>query len=247
MAFEPTMTLNHPVGSRSWLARVKSPWFAAFVLPLVIGPVWYLICPAHGGRLCTLAGLVLVATLIAGAITDLQRRRIYNWTTYTAFLWAIAINVAASGISADPTPVFDFQPAAIAGPAWLGGVGIWQCLAGAAVCFAITVVGYDLSGGGAGDVKIAAVIGALLGVHQGFYAVIYSYIIAAVAIVVWAVWTHGPFSLAKAISRTLGAKLGPLWPFTPSDADAKLLLTPVPLGPYFAIGTLLVALELLPT
>jgi Flp pilus assembly protein protease CpaA len=190
---------------------------------------------------------VLVATLVTGAITDLRRRRIYNWTTYTAFLWAIAINLVATWYSTDSTPVFGFQPAAVAGVAWLGGVGIWQCVAGAAVCFAITLVGYDLSGGGAGDVKIAAAIGALLGVHQGVYAVIYSYIIAAVAIVFWAVWTHGPFGLAKAISRTLGNKLGPLWPFTPSDADAKLLLTPVPLGPYFAIGTLLVALELIPT
>jgi Flp pilus assembly protein protease CpaA len=222
-------------------------WLAAAVSPLVFGPLWILAQPIHFGPLGTFAGFALIAALVTGAITDIKYRRIYNWTTYTAFLWAIAINLVTAFPSPSATPVFDFEPAAIVGPSWLGGIGIWQCVAGAAVCFAITVVGYDLSGGGAGDVKIAAVIGALLGVHQGFYAVIYSYIIAAAAIICWAVWKHGPFGLLKAISRTLGAKLGPVWPFAPSDADAKILLTPVPLGPFFAIGTLLVALEVIPT
>lgn len=225
----------------------QNPWLVAGVFPLICGPLWILAQPIRHGPLSTFAGFVLIAALVTGAVTDIKYRRIYNWTTYTAFLWAIAINVVAISSSSEATPVFDFEPAAVIGQAWLGGLGIWQCLAGAAVCFTITLVGYDLSGGGAGDVKIAAVIGALLGVHQGFYAVIYSYIIAAAAIVCWAMWNHGPFGLLKAMSRTLGAKLGPLWPFTPSDADAQILLTPVPLGPFFAIGTLLVALEVIPT
>lgn len=225
----------------------RNRWLVATAFPLVFGPLWILSQPIRHGQLSTFAGFALIAALVTGAITDIKYRRIYNWTTYTAFLWAIAINLVTAFPSPSATPVFDFEPAAIVGPSWLGGIGIWQCVAGAAVCFAITVVGYDLSGGGAGDVKIAAVIGALLGVHHGFYAVIYSYIIAAAAIICWAVWKHGPFGLLKAISRTLGAKLGPVWPFAPSDADAKILLTPVPLGPFFAIGTLLVALEVIPT
>jgi hypothetical protein len=50
----------------------------------------------------------------------------------------------------------------------------------------------------------------------------------------------------KAGLRTIGSWVGPLWPFQPSSTDTELLLQPIPLGPYFAIGTLLVVLELVP-
>ncbi len=247
MASAQTIMENSAATTRLRETLRQNRWLAAAVFPLIFGPLWILAQSIRHGQLSTFAGFILIAALVTGAVTDVKYRRIYNWTTYTAFLWAIAINVVAISSSFEATPVFDFEAAAVLDPAWLGGIGISQCLAGAAICFAITLVGYDLSGGGAGDVKIAAVIGALLGVHQGFYAVIYSYIIAAVAIVCWAMWKHGPFGLLKAMSRTLGAKLGPLWPFAPSDADAQILLTPVPLGPFFAIGTMLVALEVIPT
>jgi prepilin signal peptidase PulO-like enzyme (type II secretory pathway) len=106
--------------------------------------------------------------------------------------------------------------------------------------------GYDLSGGGAGDVKLAAAIGALLGL-QGLFAVAYSYIVAAAAIIVWSVYNNGPLALVKAAGRTIGGLLGPLWPFPATDTDTALLMKPIPLGPYFAIGTLLVVLEIVPS
>jgi hypothetical protein len=86
----------------------------------------------------------------------------------------------------------------------------------------------------------------VLGVHYGVYAVFYSYIVAAIAIIAWSVWTQGPLKLLIAALRTFGALLGPLWPFPPKDGDHTLLMQPIPLGPYFFIGTLLVVLELVP-
>jgi prepilin signal peptidase PulO-like enzyme (type II secretory pathway) len=129
---------------------------------------------------------------------------------------------------------------------YLGGVGLSESLAGAFFCFLITLAGYHLSGRGAGDVKLATAIGALLGIHQGVFAVAYSYIVAAVAIIIWSVWLNGPLTLLKAGLRTLGSVLGPLWPFPPTAADTALMVRPIPLGPYFAIGTLLVVLEIVP-
>jgi prepilin signal peptidase PulO-like enzyme (type II secretory pathway) len=128
----------------------------------------------------------------------------------------------------------------------LGAVGISQSLAGAAVCFIITLAGYHMSGRGAGDVKLATVIGALLGINHGVFAVAYSYIVAAVAIILWSTWAIGPVAIAKAFLRTIGSLLGPLWPFPPTASDSALMLRPIPLGPFFAIGTLLVVLELVP-
>ncbi len=129
----------------------------------------------------------------------------------------------------------------------LGSVGLVQCLAGAVLCFLITFLGYDLSGGGAGDVKLATVIGALLGIQHGVFAIAYSYIVAAVAIIIWSIWANGPLALAKAAGCRLGCLLGPLWPFQLTDEDTKLLTRGIPLGPYFAIGTLLVVLEVVPS
>jgi Flp pilus assembly protein protease CpaA len=209
-------------------------WAAALLLPAVVGPIWCLAWNSHGGKIGTLTGLVLLAMLVTSAITDLRRQRIYNWVTYSAFLWALLINIWASTIQSENTL------------AMLGGVGIGQCLAGAALCFLITFFGYDLSGGGAGDVKIAAAIGALLGIEHGIFAVAYSYIVAGIAIMIWTTWTNGPLSLLKAGGRKIAGFLGPFSPFAATEQDQALLTKPIPLGPYFAIGTLLVVLELVP-
>lgn len=214
-------------------------WLAALALPLIAGPFWCLgwsqLDLAGPARwLGTLAGLVLVATLATCTVTDVRGHRIYNWTTYTAFLWAILINAAASLWPTSP-------------PEWLGGVGLGQSLGGAALCFLITLAGYHMSGRGAGDVKLAAGLGALLGVHHGVFAVAYSYIVAAVAIIIWSTWVNGPLAIVKAGLRTVGKFLTYFWPWLPTESDTALMLKPIPLGPYFAIGTLLVVLELVPT
>ena len=212
----------------------RSRWAAALLLPAVVGPIWCLGWNSHGGKIGTLTGLVLLAMLITSAITDLRRHRIYNWVTYSAFLWALLINIWASTIQSENTL------------AMLGSVGIGQCLAGATLCFLITFFGYDLSGGGAGDVKIATAIGALLGIEHGIFAVAYSYIVAGIAIMIWTTWTNGPLALLKAGGRKIAGLLGPFSPFAATEQDQALLTKPIPLGPYFAIGTLLVVLELVP-
>ena len=165
-------------------------WAAALLFPLVVGPIWCLAWHSHGGRLGTLSGLVLLGALVTSAITDFNRHRIYNWTTYSAFLWALIINVVASTTSlrqrvARCRP--SRRPASSAPNARRRGD--WRVPGRRGVCFLITLFGYDLSGGGAGDVKIAAVIGALLGLHDGIFAVAYSYMVAAIAIIAWSTWT----------------------------------------------------------
>lgn len=226
----------------------QTAWAVALALPAVVGPVWCLALGSVASWLGTLAGFVLLAAIATSAVTDAREHRIYNWVTYSAFLWAILINVAAALLSSgEGTMNRAYNRAAIVGPEMLGSVGIGQCLAGAGLCFLITMFGYHLSARGAGDVKLATAIGALLGIHHGVYAVAYSYIVAAVAILGWSTWVNGPLAIARAAAKTLGGWLGPLWPFPPTATDTALLLRPVPLGPYFAIGTLLVVLELVPS
>jgi Flp pilus assembly protein protease CpaA len=225
----------------------SNSWFAALALPIVVGPIWCLAWSWQSHWLGTLSGLVLLSVLTVCAITDAQGRRIYNWATYTAFMWALLINAVASIWQTGSLETTSQSLHAMTiGPELLGAVGIGQSLGGAALCFIITLAGYHMSGRGAGDVKLATVIGALLGVNHGVFAVAYSYIVAAVAIVLWSVWAIGPLAVAKAFVRTIGTWLGPLWPFPPTASDAEFMLRPIPLGPFFAIGTLLVVLELVP-
>jgi Flp pilus assembly protein protease CpaA len=226
----------------------KSLWLVALLLPLVVGPIWCFGWRGSIGWLGTLAGFVLLATLLASAITDIKYQRIYNWTTYTAFVWALAINIVATSRFRMEDPILpSLEPASVVGYPMLGGIGIGECLAGAGLCFIVTLFGYDLSGGGAGDVKLATVIGALLGLHAGIFAIGYSYIVAGIAIIGWTTWKYGPLALVKAGFRKIGSLFGRFWPFPHTSDDQKILMTPVPLGPYFAIGTILVVLELVPT
>jgi prepilin peptidase CpaA len=240
MAHAGEATLSMPMTKRTC-------WMYALALPLLAGPFWCLAWSFANHWLGSLSGLVLLAALATCTVTDVGRHRIYNWCTYSAFLWAILINIVASLWSAPGEPLVSGMGTALVGPTWLGGVGIGQSVGGAALCFLITLAGYYMSGRGAGDVKLAAALGALMGVHHGVFAVAYSYIVAAVAIIIWSIWANGPLAIVKACLRTIGTFLGPWWPFPPSTSDRSLLLRPIPLGPYFAIGTLLVVLELAPT
>ena len=189
----------------------------------MVGPIWCLVWGTRAGLLGTLAGFVLLAVLSASAITDVRRQKIYNWATYPAIVWALVINLAPSYAA-------------------LGAVGLGDCLGGAALCFFMTFIGYDLSGGGAGDVKLATAIGALLGVQHGVIAIALSYIVAGLGIVAIITWVNGPFVLLKTGSRAAGSLLGRWWPLPLTTQDIALLTRPVALGPYFAIGSLLTVL-----
>jgi hypothetical protein len=90
------------------------------------------------------------------------------------------------------------------------------------------------------------VIGAILGFHDGLFAIAYSYAVAGIAIIAWSTWKNGPLALLVAGGRSIGRVLGTFWPFFATTEDKKLLLTPVPLGPYFAIGTLFVLWGIVP-
>ena len=132
----------------------RNCWAAALALPLVAGPIWCLIWSSQNHWLGTLAGLVLLAVLGTCTVTDLQSHRIYNWATYSAFLWAMLINIVATAWpSAGEMIASVSSGTATVGPKILGGVGIDQSLGGAALCFVITLAGYHMSGRGAGDVN----------------------------------------------------------------------------------------------
>jgi prepilin peptidase CpaA len=84
--------------------------------------------------------VVAILAVSIALITDLRTRRIPNWLTVTAFLAGVVLNLVASGTQ--------------------GGV---SAIEGAALGFGLLIPFYVLRVMGAGDVKLLAACGALLG------------------------------------------------------------------------------------
>lgn len=147
--------------------------------PLLIGPAW---AAAAGWRgdppLLTAAGGVLAVLMAWAATSDAARGKIPNRLTYPAALWAIGLNLVAT--------------LAPGQPAWLGAVGLGSSLGGAAVCLAPMLPLYGLFGGGAGDAKLAAAVGALLGPEKGLVALGVGFIAAAIGAIVRRLVATGP-------------------------------------------------------
>ncbi|MDW8223184.1 MAG: A24 family peptidase [Gemmatales bacterium] len=119
--------------------------------------------------------VVLCAFLIAGACIDCWELRVPNWLTF---------GMMASGL--------------ILGTMWDGWQGLWASLVLLGLGFLLLWPLYAIGGMGAGDVKMqmgfGAWIGALYGLTEGVWIVVYGFCLAAVVggalAVVLMIW-HG--------------------------------------------------------
>ncbi len=198
-------------------------WLLALTLPAILGPAWSYALGATPALLGSLTSLILVLLLGVSTMTDLSQKKIYNWATYSALGWAVAINAVAESTG-------------------VGVIGLQDSLFGAAVCGGFVLVAYTLARGGAGDVKLATAIGVLLGVDQGLLAVSASYMLAGAAILLWTAWTIGCWAFLKTLCRKMGAVIFPRWISPPYQENQAVLKAPIPLAPYFACGTLTIVI-----
>lgn len=94
------------------------------------------------------APAILVALLIASAVTDVLRGKIYNVLTYPAIAAGVLGHTLLGGLQ---------------GEAAMGSIGLIGSLAGLAAGFLPMLVVWMAGGIGGGDAKIMAAIGALMG------------------------------------------------------------------------------------
>ena len=87
--------------------------------------------------------VILLAAVMIASVTDLRWRRIPNWLTVSTVILGFALNA----LIAYPSPL----------------AGLWLAAKGFALAFALNLVMYALHMTGAGDVKLLAAIGALVG------------------------------------------------------------------------------------
>jgi Flp pilus assembly protein protease CpaA len=211
----------------------KLAWTSAFALPAMLAPVWLTLTPSWTtpSQVGTVSGLLLVLLVAVVSYTDIRWRKIPNWATYTAFGYAVGLN--ALGALTGETHQF-----------WLGSVGLGNSLMGATVLFLSMLVVFSFTGGGAGDVKLVACLGALLGLGRGLDAVLFSFVVAGVVLLSWGILSRGPVVALGSLLRSVGHYCLPMWVSPPQEEQRRLLHAPIPLAPFFAAGSLIVLFEL---
>lgn len=111
--------------------------------------------------------LLLAVAMLVCSVTDIIDRRIPNAVTFPLAGAALAVNVAGWIAGRTAAEV-------------LGAVGPSASLAGLAACFGVMLANHLFAGHGAGDVKLAAGMGACLGLESGILALAYAYVVAGV-------------------------------------------------------------------
>jgi prepilin peptidase CpaA len=217
------------IGTARPLSVRNIAWISAFGLPIAAGPIWASFCGDGWGFAGSVMGSQLLLLLAVTTITDIRSRKIYNYSTYPAILIAFAANCWASVTHS--VPIF------------LGTVGAGSSLTGAAACFFVVFLAYQMTGCGAGDVKMATAIGAILGLHVGLTAVGYSYIVAAFAAVGSTLWAIGPLRFLRACGLAILDAVSPGKHQNSHPEDRQRFKSTIPMAPFFAIGTLLALLE----
>jgi len=214
-----------------------NPWKVAPLVPVVLGPIWVTVgavaCVRDhvSANLLTFAASVLVVAALAAAIDDTRRRKIANWITYPAFGWLFAVSIACSPAPESMT--------------WLGTVPFVDMLLGSLCCFVIVLLPYLFGVGGGGDAKIAAVIGAGLGLKYGLIAVGSAFVIAAMAAILRDTLRRGPVFVVRAIYRRLSSWMSQ-WFLPPSRDDQGFLNQPLPMGASFFCGVVLTMTDVIP-
>lgn len=161
------------------------------------------------------AAFVTIAVgALAATIVDIRTRRIPN--ELTAAIAGVGVGLAAAGTS---------------------GISVWASMAGFAIGLALMMPGHALGATGAGDVKLMAAVGAVVGPST----VVSAFLFTAIA--------GGVLALAVAIRRRrLGATLAGTGRLIAAPGDVKQQIGAAPpasrfaYGPAIAVGSVLAGL-----
>lgn len=180
---------------------------------IVLDAFWRLVIhPAFG---------VLIALLLAAAVTDWRARRIPNWLTGAGVAYALVANawLAPSALDGLLASVFGF------------GIGLL-----------LPMPLYLLRATGAGDVKLFAMIGAFVGPAVAWQAVLASFIVGGIAAVVMALSQRALGRLMANTSELVYVSLLPgAGPWLPTESSPSVGSLPYAVS----IGTGTTALLLL--
>jgi prepilin peptidase CpaA len=171
------------------------------------------------------ATVLLLALVAIASITDLLWHKIYNWTTYSGIVAAFATSTAGWALLASGRVTEKFLRER------LGWISPRECLLGLLVCGAVMVLCFAVFEVGGGDVKLIAMLGAVLGPEEGIEAMLWTFVLGGCMALVVLIWRVGPWRLAAGVVRQVVStlRLGRLSPL--SAAERAQLQPPLFLAP----------------
>ncbi|NQT85663.1 prepilin peptidase [bacterium] len=172
--------------------------------------------------------VLLLLLLVVAAYTDVARGKVYNWCTYPCIFAGLAIGYIIGGWNdgAGALPnsllrapeVFDLQNSLLGLVAAGGLFGLF----------------FVLGSMGAGDVKMAAAIGALMGWHFAVGAVVFSSLVGGAMAIGWLIW-RGQLRRGLWDSLRASVRLKRAQDIVGEDSPATVAM---PYGLALSIGTL---------
>ena len=123
-----------------------------------------------------LSTVMLLGLTLVAAVTDVLRNKIYNWNTYSGILAGLALSAVGSvwlwaDGAAEPRLGY-----------WLGSPPLFDSVGGLLTCGVLMIVCFSFFPGiGGGDVKLMAMVGALLGSEKGLEALLWTFVLGAVS------------------------------------------------------------------
>lgn len=174
------------------------------------------------------ATVLVMVFLAAATVSDLRTHKIYNWITYPGILAAWAGHASGTLLAAAGWA----DPEALRS---LGWVGLADSLAGFLACGLVMLACFVVFQVGGGDVKLMAMMGAMLGTQRGILAMLWTFVLGACAAVVVLVWRLGPGRLLHLAVRQVAwvvrlARWSPLSTEEQAELRPPLYLAPCGLG-----------------
>ncbi len=202
----PLTTLRPQLRVVGWMLPMVVATLSGLTQHLTDSDSWFLSWP----------GMMVVLLALVSGCTDWRWHKIPNWIVYPACVSALMIGALVTFGS---------------GPnRWIGSVGLGTSLTGFAVCFICMLFPYRASGGGAGDVKLAAAYGALLGWQMGLSVIVWAYIVSGIGLILIHLASNQPWLLPSALIAA------------PNDLQRRVLSHPIPLAGAFSVGLVCVLL-----
>jgi prepilin peptidase CpaA len=165
-------------------------------------------------RASSVSFAALVAGVVIATIVDLRTRRIPN--VLTGALTGVGLGLAAAGIS---------------------GMSMWASMLGFGIGLALMLPGHALGATGAGDVKLMAAIGSVVGPGAVVTAFLFTAVAGGVLAVVVALWRRRLRATLEVTARMIATPTG-----APREIQAAPRSSRFPYGPAIAVGSVIAAL-----
>ena len=173
----------------------------------------------HGESALPYLAVVLFVLLVIASVSDYRTYRIPNWLTFGGAIFALVYKTV---IAVSPPEAF------------------LQAFGGLFLGFLIMLPAYALGVMGAGDVKLMAMVGAFLGVHETLQAVLFAFIVGGIAALGFA-FLRGKLGcmLSNARVAVFGMVASTFAGFRPSARiEAGQSIGKLPYGICISIGTM---------